>query len=156
MTEMKMQNKQALTARISSLIEEMASRCAHLDRLSIEQGQAVVGGDVEVVLDVLQRREPVLRALAVAGEQLGAMLEDSVCIDAMGPALFADARSQVRELERIADGIRERDAEHHELMKQQRDGLAERLSSMGQQKSAMHAYSGNKGTPNPTLQDRKG
>ncbi|MCA9303702.1 MAG: hypothetical protein KC996_06240 [Phycisphaerales bacterium] len=156
MTEMKMHNTQALAARVSTLIDEMGSRCAHLDRLSVEQGQAVRDGDVELVLDVLQRREPVLRALAVAGEQLGAMLEDGACISAMGPALFADARERLRELERVADGIRERDAEHHQLMKQQRDGLAARLSSMGQQKSAMSAYSGNKGTPNPTLQDRRG
>jgi len=41
-------------------------------------------------------------------------------------------------------------------MKRQRDALAERLSSMGQKKSAMDAYSVGKGTPNPTLQDRRG
>lgn len=152
---MKMQTTQALTARVSALIDEMGSRCAHLDRLSIEQGQAVRDGEVESVLDVLERREPVLKALAVAGEHLGAILEDAVCVRAMGAELFNDARARVRELERVADGIRERDAEHHELMKRQRDGLAERLSSMGQKKSAMTAYSVGKGTPNPTLQDRR-
>jgi hypothetical protein len=156
MAEMKLQTTQSLIARVNTLIEELCSKCAHLDRLSIEQGQAVQQGEVELVLDVLKRREPVLRALAVAGEQLGAMLDDKACVRALGSELFREAKERLLELERIADGIRERDAEHHEMMKRQRDGLAEQLSTLGQKRSAMDAYSVVKGTPNPVLQDRRG
>lgn len=156
MAEMKLQTTQSLISRVNSLIEELSSKCAHLDRLSIEQGQAVQDGEIESVLDVLKRREPILRALAVAGEQLSAMLDDGVCVRAMGAELFREAKERVLDLERIADGIRKRDAEHHEMMKRQRDGLAEQLSSLGQKRSAMDAYSVVKGTPNPVLQDRRG
>ncbi len=143
-------------ARVSSLVDEMRVHCGHLDRLSVEQGASLRNGEIEAVLDVLRRREPVLAALASQGDQITAILEDERCIETLGTSAFAKTRRDLRSLEELADAIRMRDAEHHALMEQQRDGLAGQLASMGQKKSAMDAYSVGKGTPNPTIHDRRG
>jgi tRNA pseudouridine-54 N-methylase len=148
--------KESLVSRVSSLVEEIRSQCEHLNRLSVEQGLCLSNGEVEALLDVFSRREPVLIALASKGEQISAILEDEGCVQTIGADMFTRAREELFELEQLAGTIRVRDAETHRQMQQQRDGLAGRLSSMGQKKSAMDAYSVSKGTPNPMIHDRRG
>ncbi len=147
---------ESLVLRVETLVDALKVSCDHLDRLSIEQGGCLRNGEIEAVVDVLARREPVLARLESIGDQITVIMNDEQCLDALGHDEVRQVRSRLGELEVFAGGIRERDAGNQELMLRQRDALAEQMSSIGHKKNAMNAYSTNRGTPNPTLQDRRG
>ena len=145
-----------LEARLESLLEETGTLVEQLEAVSAQQQHAIESGQVQQIVEVVAKREPIVKGLVRVGEELGAFIEDPTARDTLGEQVFNGALRRIASYEHTMKRLRERDAQDQERMQLTRDQLASQLASMGSGRSALRAYSVRSQTPNPIMQDRRG
>ena len=142
--------------RLNALVDEAAMLMDQLGAISTDQHQAVESGDVAQIVEVVSKREPIIRGLVCVGEEIEAFINNPQAIASVGKDACADALDRIAKIEHAMKKLRERDARDQKRMESTRDALAEQLGSMGKGKNALRAYTSRSSTPNPILQDRQG
>ncbi len=143
-------------ARLHSLVDQAQILMDQLTVLSDGQSEAIEGGDVAQIVEIVSKRDPVVHGLVNVGEEIGAFIEDPEMIAKVSDNERSKAMARIASIEHAMKRLRERDAQDQVQMKATRDAMAEQLSNMGTNQSALRAYSGRPSTPNPILQDRQG
>tara|TARA_R110002072_G_scaffold42064_19_gene118446 strand:+ start:30845 stop:31330 length:486 start_codon:yes stop_codon:yes gene_type:complete len=143
-------------ARLSSLVDEAQGLMDELVSISVGHTDAIKGGDVAKIVEIVSTREPIVASLVRVGEEIGAFIADPDAIAKVGDAECEQAFKRIGAIEHTMKRLRERDAQDQILMESARDQLAGQLAGMGTGKTALRAYKPNQGTPNPILQDRQG
>jgi flagellar biosynthesis/type III secretory pathway chaperone len=145
-----------LEARLESLLEETGTLVEQLEAVSSQQQHAIESGQVQQIVEVVAKREPVVQGLVRVGEELGAFIEDPSTRSAIGDQAYNAALRRIAGYEHTMKRLRERDAQDQDRMQAARDQLASQLASMGSGRSALKAYSVRSKATNPTMQDRRG
>jgi len=144
------------SSRLQSLVDEAKSLLDKLNSLSDGQRDAIESGDVEQIVEIVTCREPIVRGLVCVGEEIGAFIENPDTIGQIGQAERQIALDRIVLIENDMAKLRERDQQDQVLMQTTRDRIAEQLSGMGNNQTALRAYSSKANTPNPILHDREG
>lgn len=150
------QRDEALCARLDSLLGEAATLIDQLQGVGAEQRLAVESGQVSQIVEVVAKREPIVRSIVRVGEELGAFIENPASKGGVGEKALNAALLQIAGFEHTMKRLREQDHEDQAKMERSRDQLAAQLSSMSTGQSALRAYSSRTPAPNPTMQDRRG
>jgi flagellar biosynthesis/type III secretory pathway chaperone len=146
----------ALGDRLSLLVDRAQSLVNQLDALSASQSEAISSGQVEQIIELVTTREPLVSEIVTVGEEIGAILSDPEFGSRLNEQVHAQTLDQISQIESVMHRLRDRDAQDQKRMETTRDELAGQLVEMGSAQSALRAYSGRSGTPNPILQDRQG
>ena len=142
--------------RLQSLIDEAQSLMDKLDSLSEGQRDAIESGDVDQIVEIIKSREPIVRGLVCVGEEIGVLIDNPKMLGAIEQSQRKNALDRIALIEESMTKLRKRDQEDQILMETTRDRIAEQLSGMGNNQSALRAYSSKAKTPNPILHDRQG
>lgn len=145
-----------LESRLESLLDEAGVLVDQLQAVGAEQRHAVESGQVQQIVEVVAKRDPIVQSMIRVGEELGAFIEDpttktTICEQTLNGALL-----RIAGYEHTMKRLREQDARDQAQMEQTRDKLAAQLAGMGSGKSALRAYSSRSSTPNPIMQDKRG
>lgn len=144
------------TARLSSLVDQAKTLMDQLCDISSTQSDAIKSGDIDQIVEIVTKREPMVRGLVCIGEEIGVFISDPKMIGAVDDTQRSDALNRIASIEQSMKELREHDAQDQKLMESTRDGLADQLASMGAGMNALRAYTSRTATPNPILQDRQG
>jgi flagellar biosynthesis/type III secretory pathway chaperone len=144
------------SARLNALVDEASLLMDQLGAISADQHQAVESGDVAQIVEIVSKREPIIRGLVCVGEEIEAFINNPQAIASVGKDVCADALDRIARIEHAMKKLREHDAQDQKRMESTRDTLAEQLGTMGKGKKALRAYTSRTSTPNPILQDRQG
>jgi len=143
-------------ARLSSLVDQAKTLMDQLCDISNVQTDAIKSGEIDQVVEIVAKREPLVRGLVCVGEEIGAFITDPKMIGAVDDVQRSNALDRIASIEQSMKKLREHDAQDQKLMESARDGLANQLASMGAGMNALRAYTSRTATPSPILQDRQG
>lgn len=147
---------EAIGARLGAMVDEAQVLIDQLGLISEQQQGAIREGDVERIVEVVAQRDPLVRRLVDVGGDIGALIENKPLMGEVSDALRDELLRRIANIEHAMKKIRERDARDQQVMESARDKMAKQLAGMGAGRTALRAYSTRKGTPNPTMQDRRG
>ncbi len=142
--------------RLNSLVDEATKLMERLGEIAAGQREAIESGEIEQIVEIVTKREPVVRALVCVGEEIDAFINDSQTLALVNEHDQSKAYERIASIEHAMKKLREQDAQDQKLMESTRDRLAGELSLMGTGMNALRAYTTRSGTPNPILQDRQG
>jgi flagellar biosynthesis/type III secretory pathway chaperone len=145
-----------LESRLDSLLTEAGDLIDQLQAVGAEQRHAVESGQVQQIVEVVAKREPIVQSMIRIGEELGAFIENPTTKETIPDRILNGALLRIAGYEHAMKRLREQDAKDQVLMEQARDKLAAQLAGMGSGQSALRAYSTRSVKPNPIMQDRKG
>ncbi len=144
------------TARLNSLVDEAKMLMDRLGEIAAGQREAIESGEIEQIVEIVTKREPIVRGLVCVGEEIDALINDPKTLALVNAHDRSKAYERIASIEHAMKKLRQQDAQDQELMESIRDRLAGELSLMGTGISALRAYTTRSGTPNPILQDRHG
>ncbi len=144
------------SARLNSLVEKAKVLMDQLSAIAVRQTDAIESGDIEQIVEIVTKREPVVRGLVCVGEEIDAFISNPEAIALVNERERSKAFDRISSIEHAMRKLRERDVQDQKLMESTRDRLADELGSMGTGMSALRAYTTRSATPNPILQDRQG
>lgn len=129
-----------------------------LDALSRELLERVDQGEVDDLLDLLERRGELIEGLeALAGDYESAVGSFTRTSSQMPEPERTALADRLHAIDAIACRIAERDAEASRALDRRKASMATELSEIGHKSAAVTAYSPDKGhAPSPRFQDREG
>ena len=145
-----------LESRLQSLLDETGDLVDQLQAVGAEQRHAIESGQVQQIVEVVAKRDPIVQSMIRVGEELGAFIENPETKAALPEQTLNGALLRIAGYEHTMKRLREQDANDQRLMEQTRDKLASQLAGMGSGKNALRAYSTRSQSPNPILQDKRG
>ncbi|MBO6738863.1 MAG: hypothetical protein JJ916_03295 [Phycisphaerales bacterium] len=145
-----------IESRLDALLEETGTLVEQLEAVGAEQRHAVESGQVQQIVEVVAKRDPLVQSIIRVGEELGAFIEDPETKATISPHVLNAALLRIAGYEHTMKRLREQDAQDQQVMEQTRDKLASQLSGMGSGQHALRAYSTRPKSPNPTMQDKRG
>jgi len=145
-----------LKSRLESLLDEAGTLVDQLQAVGAEQRHAIESGQVQQIVEVVAKRDPIVQSMIRVGEELGAFIEDPTTKSALSEQTLSSVLLRIAGYEHTMKRLREQDAKDQVLMEQTRDKLAAQLAGMGSGQSALRAYSSKSTPPNPIMQDKRG
>lgn len=145
-----------IESRLDSLLTEAGDLIDQLQAVGAEQRHAVESGQVQQIIEVVAKREPIVQSMIRIGEELGAFIEDPTTKQTIPERVLNGALLRIAGYEHTMKRLREQDAKDQLLMEQARDKIASQLAGMGSGQSAMRAYSSKSKATNPIMQDKRG
>lgn len=147
---------EAIGVRLGAMVDEAQVLIDQLGLISEQQQGAIREGDVQRIVEVVTQRDPLVRRLVDVGGDIGALIENKPLMGSVSDTLREQLMRRIANIEHAMKKIRERDARDQQVMESARDSIAKQLAGMGAGRTALRAYSSKHGTPNPTMQDRRG
>lgn len=145
-----------LESRLESLLNEAGELVDQLQAVGAEQRHAIESGQVQQIVEVVAKRDPIVQSMIRVGEELGAFIEDPATQAVISEQTYSGALLRIAGYEHTMKRLREQDARDQAQMEKTRDKIAAQLAGMGSGKSALRAYSSRPATPNPIMQDKRG
>ena len=145
-----------LQSRLDALIEETGTLVEQLEAVGAQQRHAIESGQVQQIVEVVAKRDPLVRSIIRVGEELGAFIEDPKTKQTLSEQALNGALLRIAGFEHTMKRLREQDAKDQLLMEQARDKIATQLAGMGSGQSALRAYSSKSKATNPIMQDKRG
>lgn len=147
----------ALADRLLRVAQRASESARTLDQLSREQSAALSAGDIDSVLQVLERREPHVADLLTVHEELEpmvqAVLKSSSAIN-VRESQQREIRRVLAELDEMMSRIALRDAADQTTLQQQRTRLGQQLAGAMAGRDAFNAYANAGKAQDAVFQDR--
>lgn len=148
---------QPCAAWLSRVLDRQLELFGSLDTLSKAQSASVASGDTDTLLNILARREDIIRAIVSLSERVAPINATWPDLASVLPqAQRVELRRRIDAIDHAVREIAKRDDADRSALERERGSIADELVSMGRVRGAVNAYAPAKPIPGPRFQDQTG